>query len=327
MFALVAIPVLLLVLFVPGEALAWGPVTHLHVGRLVLDTYRDVLSVSAACVLDYPLSFLYGSIAPDRFLAKNLKRYSEHTHNWDQAFNMLRYAGTDELRAFSLGYLSHLAGDVVAHNLYVPTKIMMNRGVGNRMHAYWEMRFEEKQPPEAWDLARLADHAPGAELLDRFMGMFQSPSLFSFRTNLSLTRTAFKFMESDRMRRAMGRLNRRRPLAIQDDEVQQYVDLCATCVSDLLVKGRDSRCVDADPSGRARIRHAHSVVRAMGAVVGSRTRNVFAPTAAVHAGVPGQGRQVVLPGGGEGSGAQFESLRAPDLEVTIEIEQAGRENL
>jgi len=317
MFLWVAIPILVLLVLAPADAYAWGPITHLQVGRMLLESCRDFLTSAAPAILDYPLSYLYGCVAPDRFIAKNLKKYEDHTHNWDQAFNMLRFAGTTELKAFTLGYLSHLACDVVAHNLYVPSKIMLTRGMANRRHSYWELRFDERQPTEAWELARLTENVPGEELLNRYMGMFQSPSLFSYETNINLTRKAFRVMESDRMRRVIALINGRRTEAFDDREVQEYVELSMTCVRDVLENRQTSRCCAADPSGRARIRHAHVVVKAMGTVVGRVPRRVTAISEG-HAGVPGgNGHPVILPDRG-GSGPRFASLRAPELGVYFE---------
>lgn len=313
----VATALLFVIVLAPDQAYAWGPVTHLHLSAGFLEQYRDFISSAVPAILQHPLSFLYGCVAPDRFLAKNLKGYKEHTHNWDRAFDMLRFAATWDLQAFCFGYLSHLAADVVAHNLFVPSKMLLRKGLGNRSHSYWELRFEEKQPDTAWQLARETEEIPGSEGLDRFMAVFQSPSVFSYETNLRVTRRVFRMLESDRARRAIGLFAHRGSDAIDDQEADLYQRLCCECMHDVLANREKSRCADADPSGRVRIHHARSVSRALGAAVRRRSSQ------AQHVEFLGrseqriQGFPVVLPID-DWRGNDYRALDAPELGVHIE---------
>lgn len=254
---------LILVALFPVDAFAWGLVTHLQIGRTLLEQGGDLLATHAPAIIQFPMTFLYGSIAPDRFLAKNLKSYREHTHNWDRAFNMLKHAGTDDLKAFSLGYLSHLAADVIAHNLFVPMKIMERPGVTGRRHSYWELKFEHYQPQEAWDLAAKVDHEVEKSLFDSFMEMFQVPSVLTFGANMALTDRVFRLLGSPHTRKWVSRLEDRSESSMDEDEVQVYMDLAGNCVESLLKDGTDSFVTSADPRGGSRIGHARMLSKAV----------------------------------------------------------------
>jgi hypothetical protein len=285
---------LLLVALIPGEALAWSHVTHTQLGRIILAAHRDFLSMFAGCVLQFPRAFWYGCIAPDRFLAKNLKQPREHTHGWSRAFTMFQASGTDELRSFSYGYLAHLAADVVAHNVFVPAKVM-GESATSRRHAYWELRFEKHQPQEAWQLAHEIQDFPEQDPLNHFMQMFQSPSLFSFNTNMQLTRKAFRFLGTTPGQRLVRRMGRRTAPSLEEQEVELYTDLCIECILDVIRYGQYGRCADIDPSGLERIRHARQFARA---VTSLRTGRRTAPPREEKLAEPAQifaGNNIVLP--------------------------------
>ncbi len=254
---------LLLLLVVPTDAFAWGLVTHLQIGRTLLEQSRDLLMTHAPAILQFPMIYLYGSIAPDRFLAKNLKSYREHTHNWDRAFAMLQCAGTDDLRAFSLGYLSHLAADVIAHNHFVPMKIMEEPSVSGRRHAYWELKFEHYQPRDAWELAAAVDAEVEKSLFDSFMEMFQSPSLLSFSANMAVTDRVFRFLGSSRTRKWVSRMEDGSSRAMTSEEVRLYMELALNCVENVLEHGSESYVTSADPRGGSRIGHARMLSKAV----------------------------------------------------------------
>ena len=79
--------------------------------------------------------FLYGSLAADIVVGKNMARYLYHCHNWRVGFNVFKQAkpGAEQ---FSLGFLAHLAADTVAHNYFVPYKTVASFHKTNTRHAY-----------------------------------------------------------------------------------------------------------------------------------------------------------------------------------------------
>jgi hypothetical protein len=258
--------ILVVLVLLPDIALAWGPVTHVELARCLLQDYRDVFSLLASSVLSHPNAFLVGAIAPDAFLAKNLNRYANHTHNWDRAFEMLRSADSAPLQSFACGYLSHLAADVVAHNVFVPTKMLQKEGLRGRSHSYWEMKFEQHQPDAAWQATAELERTVPRQEFDAFVEAFQVPSVFSFRTNRDWTRRAFLLLRTQPARRFLSRFELRSSTPVSDEEVGSFMDLSMGSIIDVLRQKDESPCAGMDPRGDERIKTARSVSRAVSAL-------------------------------------------------------------
>lgn len=123
----------------PGDCLAWGPGVHLYLGNVILANL-NLLSASIANFLNaYPVAYLYGCLSADFLIGKGKQLTPTHCHSWEAGFRLLEQARTPELKSYALGYLSHLAADVAAHNFYVPNMIQVNRGRGKISHTYIEM--------------------------------------------------------------------------------------------------------------------------------------------------------------------------------------------
>ena len=80
-----------------------------------------IASVLQAC----PLDFLYGSIAADTSFAKKYAPVGRHSHAWHVGQEIADLAGSASQHAFGVGYLAHLAADVVAHNFFVPRQLLL----------------------------------------------------------------------------------------------------------------------------------------------------------------------------------------------------------
>jgi hypothetical protein len=107
-------------LALPGDALAWGPGVHLAMGGTILENLGLVSPFIADILARHRDLFLYGCISADIFIGKGSRIHDGHSHNWDTGFALLHSARDPGLRAYAYGYLSHLAADTVAHNYYVP---------------------------------------------------------------------------------------------------------------------------------------------------------------------------------------------------------------
>jgi hypothetical protein len=104
-------------------------------------------------------------------------------------------APSDPLRAFGLGYLSHLAADAVAHNYFVPRQLVITSSTRAMGHTWWEARVElllgDAVPAAARDLIRL-DH----RLADAHLERILSPTIFSVATNRRLFRGMVRLTDS-----------------------------------------------------------------------------------------------------------------------------------
>ncbi|HXM38507.1 MAG TPA: zinc dependent phospholipase C family protein [Gemmatimonadales bacterium] len=185
---------LALVLF-PGVAHAWTPGTHIFLGESVLANLHQLPAAIADLVRAFPFDFLYGNIAADTSMAKKYAPVGRHCHAWHVGQEILDLAPSDPLRAFGLGYLSHLAADTVAHNFFVPRQLVLTSGTVAVGHSYWESRFEthlgDAYAREARDVI-MKDHAASDAHLDAIL----SPTLFSVRTNRRLFRGMVHLTES-----------------------------------------------------------------------------------------------------------------------------------
>ncbi|MBM4370539.1 MAG: zinc dependent phospholipase C family protein, partial [Deltaproteobacteria bacterium] len=245
-------------LLVPGTALAFGPVAHLESIRGALQAGAPALSFVTSSGVEIFWALLYGSIAPDLFVAKNRQYFTYHTHNWDRAFSMLDAAADLQERAFSLGYLAHLAGDVIAHNVFVPYKMVEIPFSSSRRHAYWEYRFETAHPPEAWESME-AIKGLDFRHLHGFLERHQRPTYLPFNTNLAVVRSLVRATTGASGRRFLDRMERRSEVGIAPLEAQLFRDLCLEAVMDVLERGPRAEVMRHDPRGMDRIRHAQAL--------------------------------------------------------------------
>ncbi|HKC41434.1 MAG TPA: zinc dependent phospholipase C family protein, partial [Gemmatimonadales bacterium] len=186
--------VIALVLF-PGVAHAWTPGTHIFLGESVLANLHQIPTIVADLLRAFPYDFLYGNIAADTSMAKKYAPVGRHCHAWHVGQEILDLAPSDPLRAFGLGYLSHLAADTIAHNFFVPRQLVLTSSTVALGHSYWESRFEthlgDAYAREARDVI-LKDHTASDAHLDEIL----SPTLFSVRTNRRLFRGMVHLTES-----------------------------------------------------------------------------------------------------------------------------------
>ena len=171
----------------PAPAHAWTPGTHIYLGGSVLANLQLLPAAVADLLRVFPFDFLYGNIAADSSIAKHYAPLGRHCHYWHVGDEILDRAREDQLRAFGLGYLAHLAADVVAHNHFVPHQLAISTGSTALGHGYWESRFEnhtgERWAGRARALIQM-DHNRADAHLDRIL----SPTLFSTTTNRRIFR-------------------------------------------------------------------------------------------------------------------------------------------
>ncbi|HRZ09763.1 MAG TPA: zinc dependent phospholipase C family protein, partial [Gemmatimonadales bacterium] len=92
----------------PDALHAWTPGTHIYLAQNVLASAHLLPPTVADLIRAFPFDFLYGNIAADSSMAKNFAPVSRHCHHWHVGQEIHDLAPTDALRAFGLGYLSHL---------------------------------------------------------------------------------------------------------------------------------------------------------------------------------------------------------------------------
>jgi hypothetical protein len=246
--AALVIVLALLALF-PEAALAWTPGTHIYLGESVLSNLHQLSPAVADLLRAFPFDFLYGNIAADTSIAKKYVPVGRHCHSWKVAGEIQQLADTDPLRAFSYGYLSHLAADTVAHNYYVPRQLVVTSRTIALGHSYWESRFEthlgEHYARTAMDIVRL-DHTNADAHLDRIL----APTIFSVRTNRRLFKGMVGVTETQSWQRAFQVLAQKSRWDLRSDVVERHMALSFQFVMEVL-SGVGTRALKLDPSGES----------------------------------------------------------------------------
>lgn len=248
-------------LLLPGEALAWGPATHVALGEAVLRSAALLPPAVRAILRRYPNRFLYGSIAADISFAKKYAPVGRHCHHWHVGREILETAHSDELAAVGYGYLAHLAADTVAHNLYVPRQLLLTRAAPAVGHTYWEHRMdlelEESHATRARRLAEAHEHSEADELFDTVL----SRTLFSFRTNRRIFRSMVAAQGSEQLRPVLDRVVQLSRFALPSSLRDHYLLLSFDSIMDFLIRGEESHPVRLDPIGESNLRLAKRLRR------------------------------------------------------------------
>jgi hypothetical protein len=244
----------------PDTAWAWTPGTHVFLGEAVLRNLTLLPAGVAALLQHYPYDFLYGSIAADTSMAKKYAAAGRHCHAWHVGMEIRDLARSDSLRAFGIGYLSHLAADVVAHNYFVPFQLAGTASTTAIGHSYWETRFETLLPPSAAHRAHellLLDHGRADEHLDRIL----SPTLFSTGTNRRLFRGMVRAADNENWQRVFQLLLERSRWDLDATSVEAHLVRSFDFIVDFLRRDEGAEPYAMDPAGDAPLREAKRVRR------------------------------------------------------------------
>lgn len=256
----VTLLVLLLVLVGEHPARAWGLATHLDFGLQALKDPLLLAPVVATLLRRFPLDFLYGTLAPDITVGKNLSPYALHCHNWRVARSVLELAERDNLRAFAWGYLAHLAADIVAHNYFVPFKMVQHFHRRRAAHAYWEIRFDTWVGEETWQVARTLSTRAFKEHDEHLRNIIVGP-LFSFPVNKQIFNSLMLANRLLRRKRALRAVQRNASMVLDAGEVEECRRLSLERMRALLRDGPEAEILQADPTGHRNLLIARQLHR------------------------------------------------------------------
>ena len=258
MFSASLVTVALLVLLVPSDAQAWAPLAHLNFSAQALASLGSVQPGLRAVLEDFGNEFLYGSLAADIVVGKNMARFLYHCHNWRVGFNVAKHARPGGEQAFALGFLSHLAADAVAHNYFVPFKTVASFHKANTRHTYWELRYDQRMDAGLSRVARrVSTRAIRNRNDDYLASMLKRASVIPFGFSKQLFRSLLitarvgRFNQLSRLA-----LARERNLVLEPDLVDDTNDIAVRLILGTLAEGERSEAARADATGARNIRLA-----------------------------------------------------------------------
>jgi len=248
----------LLVIALPDQAFAWGAGIHLQLGMNVLSNLEALQPSVAAIIGSHPYDFLYGTIAADITLGKKFTHYLQHCHRWRIGHRVLDKADDAAQKACAYGYLSHLAADCIAHNYFVPYKVMRSFSSLTLKHAYWEMRFENYVGKEIWDAAKKVSQEHFSSN-DQLLRKVLSDTIFSFGTNKRIFNSILLVSRLEKWQSLLQTLSESSRYSLEEDDRDEYMQLAQEAVFDFLNNDEGSRFYRADPTGEKALATAEAV--------------------------------------------------------------------
>ncbi len=245
-------------ILLPSEALAWGSGIHLQLGSTVLENLSVLRPAVAAIIGEFPYDYLYGCIAADITIGKKFTHYLLHCHRWRIGQQVLERAETDAQRACAYGYLSHLAADTIAHNYYVPYKLMLSFSSLTMKHTYWEMRFETFVERETWEVGIKVAREYYREN-DALLSRVLSDTLFSFGTNKRIFNSILLLSRFEKWQQVCRSLTGASRYALSAADRDEYMKLASDAVFEVLTEEDGGRTLRSDPTGERALSTAEMV--------------------------------------------------------------------
>lgn len=237
-----------LMLLTSSPLWAWGPGTHFYLANELI-TMGALTGTLQAIIEGSRKAFQYGSVIADVVVGKDLIDFEEHSHNWNVARNLRNSAETDRERAFAMGFWTHLAADTVAHNIYVPKKILTTSSTWKFGHAYWEMRADEKIPTRNWNALRELmdqDFSRENDLLEDAI----PKTVLPFSINHLVQKSIMNLHSLDHWQKLVILLSKFSRYELSDEEIDTYHTMCLQRMEDSLKEGpRQQTIMYMDPTG------------------------------------------------------------------------------
>lgn len=249
-----------LILFLPGEAFAWGMGVHLEIGSRLLSHTEDFNPAIRALLMAYPNDFLYGCLSADITVGKKFTHYLRNCHSWNMGKKVLASAKSDREKSCAWGYLVHLAADCVAHSYFIPYKTVRTFNSTLHNHAYWEMRIESRISPQIWSLAREIAAGDNRDN-DRMLRSVLARTLFSFGTNKRIFNSIILLSQIERWQKGLQLVDNRSRWTLDEDDLADYLQIAFQAAYSLLSEEDASPYLKADPTGERALRAANALRR------------------------------------------------------------------
>jgi len=236
------------IIFVPSLALAWGPAAHLDCSGFLFDSLLLIAPAVRAIMRKHPKAFMYGSVYPDMILGKRYLRPESNNHRWEVGFKVLSDVRSPREESFALGYLSHLAADTVAHNVYIPDLLLDQFDRRGRGHATFELLFDVMVDDEVWPVMRRLSRQNFRDcerLVMRSIPRTPVPK----RVNHRLFRSGAVLVRTGGWERIVKRIRPRLSKGIDPADLQPYREDIRKCAVDVLNNQGAADCISRCPTG------------------------------------------------------------------------------
>lgn len=249
-----------LLFLLPDNAFAWGPATHLQLGWQILNS-PGLIAAPVKALLDlYPYDYLYGCISADIVVGKKFTRALNHCHNWSIGFKVMELSDSPSQKVFAYGYLSHLAADTIAHNYFVPEKMVTSYSTRLLRHVYWEMRFDALADRVVWDLPYgiMKDvHKDNDPLLESVL----DNNLLSFSTNKTIFNNLLLINRMEHWHKMINKLSSLSKWGLNREDADVYYKRSLGAVIDIICNEDNALCLSEDPAGRKNLALARNLRR------------------------------------------------------------------
>lgn len=239
---LIGIPLL----FVPEHAFAWGPLTHIYLGTNIFNLGFLLPAGIYSIIKRYGQDFLYGNLMADFVLAKKYLPKKKNPHSWEVGLDLLESSTTKSQKAFSYGYLSHLAADTVAHDIYT-------KDAKSYEHMFLELRADGVVDRSYW-LSALSIGRNVQRRNDHFLRRCSKDRIFfTFNTNKRIFKSmvVLSGLNGGGIAKYLDRRMMLSPRASLDNIEKLQFESIERMI-DVLEHGADSKVIKEDPNGNCK---------------------------------------------------------------------------
>jgi len=237
---------------------------HILVGTELLGALGLLPAAVASLLRRHPYDYLYGCIAADITFGKKYAPVGRNCHHWHVGEQLYKVANTDATRACALGYLTHLAGDTIAHNFFLPRKLVTSANTQAVGHSYWEHRMDvhlgQAYLRAAYHLVTDFDQSDNDALMDRVLDR----AVFSFQTNRRIFEGMIRLADHTTWRAMFDRVLDYSRWDVDDHQVVSWIEYTFDYATDYLVKRKESTAAYLDPTGERALGRAKMLNRQVG---------------------------------------------------------------
>lgn len=258
-----------------AEVFGWSQITHVYLGNNLIDSLALFAVGASHILLRYRKEFLLGNVIADMIVARKLSARRRESHSWRAAKRLLesnRLYKDPRYTAFVYGYLTHLAADTVAHNHFIPERLIESPASGLLTHLYWECRMDlivlQKRAEVRLCHAKLIEELESSEYYRPILeAMF--PSMLTFRFNRYIFVNINRVLATDGFY-SLSSIYREKVLddvSFEEDRAELYLTESVNRMIDIIVNKDKSLLWHDDPNGSESIRWAKRHRRLKGILV------------------------------------------------------------